>query len=146
MPFDVGQPTDDVRRARDTRGLPQGQRVWSGIRASTPLAEVAFTRQPGRGGTTRFLRQGLHAQAVRVADRHASAIQATDRIGQEVDAWAGVQAIAWRRLADCTLATLEVAAESIDRYRARWDIEVLVFITQAASRFEALELERQVDG
>jgi hypothetical protein len=139
---DLGHPADYLVRARHNRVLPQGKRLWSSVLASPSLGEVTFTLPAGRGRKARTVRQVLYAQPVRFADGRGGTVSATCLIAQEIDAPLGVTPIVWRLLTNRAVSTLEEAAELIDWYRARWDIEVLFFTLKEGCRVEALQLGR----
>jgi IS4 transposase len=61
-------------------------------------------------------------------------------IATEVDAPAGVQPVVWRLLSNRPVQTLEQAAELIDWYRARWEIELLFLVLKEGCRVERLQL------
>ena len=65
---------------------------------------------------------------------------ATCLIAQEVGAPAGVVPIEWRLLTNREAVTLETAAELIDWYRARWEIELFFHVLKNGCRVEALQL------
>lgn len=142
MARDLGHPADYLVRARHNRVLPMGQRLWSSVQASEPLGEVTFTLPAGRGRKARTVRQVLYAQSVRFADGRGGKVSATCLIAQEIAAPPGVKPIVWRLLTNRSVSSLEEAAELIDWYRARWDIEVLFFTLKEGCRVEALQLGR----
>ena len=75
--------------------------------------------------------------AIRAA---SGALEVTCVIAREVDAPPDVKPIEWRLLTNRTVDTLESAAELIDWYRARWDIELLFLVLKEGCRVEALQL------
>ena len=58
----------------------------------------------------------------------------------EINAPAGVKAVQWRLLTNRLVQTLEQAAELIDWYRVRWEIELFFLILKEGCRIEALQL------
>ncbi len=61
-------------------------------------------------------------------------------VAAEVGAPAGVKPIEWRLLTNRKTEDLEAAAELIDWYRARWEIELLFLVLKEGCRVEALQL------
>jgi hypothetical protein len=142
MARDLGYPADLVLRASHNRALPDGARLWPTVLASAPLGEVRFALPAGRGRTARAVRQDLYAQTVRFSDGRRGQVDATCVIAQEIDAPSGVKPIVWRLLTNRRVDTLEEAAELIDWYRARWEIELLFLTLKEGCRVEGLQLGR----
>jgi hypothetical protein len=67
-------------------------------------------------------------------------IDVTAVLAQEVDAPDGVKPIVWRLLTNRSTDTLEAAAELIDWYRCRWEIEIFFDILKNGCKVEALQL------
>ncbi|NCC41708.1 MAG: IS4 family transposase [Gammaproteobacteria bacterium] len=137
---DLGTPADWLVRAKHNRALPAGGKLWPTVLAGAVLGEVRFALPAGRGRTARAVRQDLYAQRVTLADGQGGTLEATCVIAREVDAPPGVKPIEWRLLTNRTVETLEAAAELIDWYRARWDIELLFLVLKEGCRVEALQL------
>jgi len=94
----------------------------------------AFRGRPWAGQRQNF---GGLIWAIRAA---SGALEVTCVIAREVDAPPDVKPIEWRLLTNRTVDTLESAAELIDWYRARWDIELLFLVLKEGCRVEALQL------
>ena len=137
---DLGTPADWLVRAQHNRVLPDGQRLWETVLARAPLGEVRFTLPAGRGRRARAVRQELYVQRVRIADRQGGSVAVTCLIARERGAPDGVKPVEWRLLTNRLVETLDAAAELIDWYRARWEIEMLFLVLKEGCRVEALQL------
>jgi hypothetical protein len=146
--FEQGQRSDwavDVLvRAKHNRVLPDKQagKLWARVMASPALGCVRFEVPPGRGRKARLVKQELRAQRVtlKTGSDAAQHIEMTCLIATEVNAPAGVRPVVWRLLSNRAVQTLEQAAELIDWYRARWEIELLFLVFKAGCGVERLQL------
>jgi hypothetical protein len=77
---------------------------------------------------------------VELSDGKRGRVAATCIVAREVDAPAGVKPLEWRLLTHREASTFEAAAELIDGYRARWEIELFFNILKNGCRVEALPL------
>jgi hypothetical protein len=137
---DLGCPADWLIRSRHNRALPAGGKLWATVTAEAPLGEVRFTLPARHGQKAREVRQQVWAKRVERSDGKRGRVAATCIVAREVDAPAGVKPLEWRLLTNREAATLEAAAEIIDWYRARWEIERFFDILKNACRVEALQL------
>lgn len=131
---------DDLLRATHNRALPDGKRLWDAVGAETPLGEIRFQLPAGKGRKARTVRQALHVKRLRLSDRRGGELEVTGVIARELDPPGGVKPIVWRLLSNRRVANAEQAAELIDWYRARWDIELLFLVLKQSCRVEALQL------
>jgi len=137
---DLGCPADWLIRSRHNRALPEGGKLWAAVTAEAPLGEVCFTLPARHGQKAREVRQQVWAKRVVLSDGKRGRVSATCIVAREVDAPAGVKPLEWRLLSNREAATFEAAAELIDWYRARWEIERFFDILKNACRVEALQL------
>ncbi len=137
---DRGTPVDWLLRAQHNRALPNGQKLWSSVRETPALGELHFTLPAGRRRRARPVHQQIHAQRVALSDRQGGEVEATCLIATEIGAPQGVEPIEWRLLTNRPVETLEQAAELIEWYRARWEIEMLFGVFKQACQVEALQL------
>lgn len=84
--------------------------------------------------------QALYVQRVSLSDGDKGRVEVTCVIAREVNTPPGVKPIAWRLLTNRTAETLADAAQRIDWYRARWEIEMLFLVLKEGCRVEALQL------
>jgi hypothetical protein len=137
---DLGTPADWLVRSKHNRALPEGGRLWATVLASPPLGEIRFTLPGGRGRTAREVRQELYAQRLALPDGRRGTFEVTCLIAREIAAPPGVKPIEWRLLTNRRAETLDEVAQSIDWYRARWEIELLFLVLKEGCRVEALQL------
>ena len=136
----LGCPADYLLRAQQNCCLPQGGKLWPTVLAAPPLGEIEFTL-PGRANRpARQERQTLHAQTVALPDGHGGTMPVTCVIARESNPPQGQKAIEWRLLTNRKVVTLEDAAQLIDWYRCRWEIETLFHVLKNGCRVEALQL------
>ena len=105
-----------------------------------PLGEIRYTLPRNKGRKARPVRQQLRARRVELADDHGGCLEVTCVVATEVGAPPGVKPIEWRLLTNRKTEDLEAAAELIDWYRARWEIEMLFLVLKEGCRVEALQL------
>jgi len=137
---DLGTPADWLLRSKHNRALPEGGRLWAKVLSSSALGEIRFTLPGGRGRTAREVRQELYAQRVTLSDGRRGSFEVTCLIAREIGAPPGAKPIEWRLLTNRYAETLGEAAQLIDWYRARWEIELLFLVLKEGCRVEALQL------
>jgi hypothetical protein len=137
---DLGHPADWLIRSQHHRALPEGGKLWASVTAGAPLGEVRFTLPSRHGQKAREVRQQVWAKRVELSDGKRGRVAATCIVAREVDAPAGVKPLEWRLLTHREASTFEAAAELIDGYRARWEIELFFNILKNGCRVEALQL------
>lgn len=136
----LGCPADYLLRAQHNRCLPQGGKLWPTVLAAPALGEIEFTLPERSNRPARQVRQMLWAQTVGLPDGHGGTMPVTCVMARETQAPPGQKAIEWRLLTNRQVATLEDAAQLIDWYRCRWEIEMLFHVLKNGCRIEALIL------
>ena len=136
----LGCPADYLLRAQHNRCLPQGGKLWPSVLAATPLGEIEFTLPARANRPARQIRQTLYARSVALPDGQGGTMPVTCVIAQETSVPKGQKAIEWRLLTNREVSTLEAAAQLIDWYRCRWEIETLFHVLKNGCRVEALQL------
>ena len=137
---ELDHAADYLLRCQHNRVLPEGGKLWAAVMQSSPLGRIRFELPAGRGRKARTVEQELRAQRLRLDDRQGGHVEVTCLIASEVGAPAGVKPVVWRLLTNREVPTLEAAAELIDWYRARWEIELLFLTLKEGCRVEALQL------
>jgi hypothetical protein len=94
-----------------------------------------WSRFPERG-----VRQQVWAERVTLADGCGGRVEVTCLVAREVGAPAEVKPVEWRLLSNRAIVALAAAAEIIDWYRARWEIEMFFHVLKNGCRVEALQL------
>ena len=119
-------------------GDEEGGKLFARVAASEPIGRVAFRYRPRRGTKARDVVQEVRAQRVRLGKRDK--LDVTCVIAREIDAPEGVHPLEWRLLTNRTVASLEEAAELIEWYRARWEIEQFFDVLTNGCKVEELQL------
>lgn len=136
----LGHAVDYLLRCQHNRVLPQGGKLWESVMASPVLGSIAFELPAGRGRKARSVQQEVRAQRLELDDRQGGKVAVTCLIASEVDAPQGAKPVVWRLLSNREVSTLEEAAQLIDWYRTRWEIELLFLTLKEGCRVEALQL------
>ena len=136
----LGYPADYVLRAQHNRCLPQGGKLWPATLATPSLGEIEFTLGPRTRQPARTVRQTLHAHAVALPDGQGGTLQVSCLIACETGLQTGQKPVEWRLLTNRVISTVEQAAELINWYRCRWEIETLFHVLKNGCRVEALQL------
>jgi hypothetical protein len=80
------------------------------------------------------------AQRVALPDAAGDVVSVTCIVAREVDPPAGVKPVEWRLLSNRQANDLDAAAQLIDWYRARWEVELFFHVLKNGCRVEALQL------
>lgn len=105
-----------------------------------PLGEIRFTLPSRQGQKAREVCQQVWLNRVGLANRQRGKIETTCLIAREINAPKGVKAIEWRLITNRNAESFEAAAELIDWYRTRWEIELFFHVLKNGCRVEALQL------
>lgn len=136
----LAHPADYLLRAQHNRCLPQGGKLWPAVLAATPLGDIEFTLPERPNRPARAVRQTLHVRPVDLPDGQGGMMPVTCLIARETGVPEGQKAVEWRLLTNRVVATLEEAAQLIDWYRCRWEIETLFHVLKNGCRVESLQL------
>lgn len=112
-----GHPTDFLLRAQHNHCSPQGDKLWTAVMGTESLGAIEFTLPDGHGGT----------------------MPVGCLIARETDAPPGHKTIEWRLLTNRTVTTAQGAAQLIDWYCCRWEIETLFHVLKNGCRVEPLQ-------
>lgn len=136
----LSYPADYLLRAQHNRCLPQGGKLWPATLAATPLGEIEFILPARANQPARQVSQTLHIRTVELPDGQGSVMPVTCLIARETGTQQGQKPVEWRLLTNRAVTTLAQAAELIDWYRCRWEIETLFHVLKNGCRVEALQL------
>ena len=137
---ELGHPADWLIRSRHNRALPEGGKLWASVTAGEALGHIRFTMPSRQGQKARDVRQRVWVKRVSVSDGHAGRLEVSCLVAREEGAPEGVKPVQWRLLTNRRIDAFEAAAELIDWYRARWEIELFFHVLKNGCRVEALQL------
>lgn len=137
---DMQYPADYLLRSQHDRCLPQRGKLWSRVMESKPLGRVGFEIPAGRGRKARHVEQELRVQRVALADGKGGKVEVTCVIAAEVAAPSAAKPVVWKLLTNREVDTLQQAAELVDWYRARWEIELFFLVLKEGCRIERSQL------
>ncbi len=121
---ELGYPADWLIRSKHNRNLPNGNTLWRDVADGEALGEIRFILPSRQNQQAREVRQQVWLKRVALPTKQGGQLEITCIIAREVNAPKGVKAIEWRLLTNRNAETFEAAAELIDWYRARWEIEI----------------------
>ena len=136
----MNHAADYLVRFQHNRVLPEGGKLWDEVMTSAPLGHIRFEMPAGRGRKARAVEPEVRAQRVVLPDRQGGQLEVTCLIASEVNAPASAKPVVWRLLTNRVASTLQEAAELIDWYRARWEIELFFLVLKEGCRVERLQL------
>ncbi|SPD37371.1 transposase (fragment) (plasmid) [Cupriavidus taiwanensis] len=125
---ELGHPADWLLRSQHNRTLPGGGKLWEQVTAGEPVGRIHFTLAARQAQPARAVRQQVWAQRVALPDAAGGVVSATCIVAREVDPPAGVKPIEWRLLSNREVNDLDAAAQLIDWYRARWEVELFFHV------------------
>ncbi|MGQ7846344.1 IS4 family transposase [Granulosicoccus sp. 3-233] len=139
---ELGEPVDWLVRAKHDRALPDGQKLFSSVSAEKPIGQARFHFRPRRGVKARDVIQQLYVKRVVLAKEteKLAPLEATCLICREINTTEGVKPIEWRLLTNRSLSSAAEAAELVDWYRARWEIEMYFDVLKNGCKVESLQL------
>lgn len=137
---ECGTPVDWLLRSQHNRALAGGDKLWDSVTEGAPLGEVRFTLASRQGRPAREVVQQVWARQVQLPDGAGSHVQASCIVAREVDPPAGVEPLEWRLVSNREVGDMQQAAQMIDWYRARWEIEMYFHVLKNGCRVEALQL------
>ena len=136
----LGNPADGLIRAQHNRSLPDGGKRWAEVLSGETLGEIQFMMPSRHGQAAREVRQQVWTRRIALPDGQGGKLWITCMIAKEIDAPDAIKPIEWRLLTNREAPNLEAAAERIDWYRARWEIETFFHVLKNGCRVEALQL------
>ncbi len=137
---ELDHPADWLVRAKHDRALPDGTKLFQSVLDEKPLGQVSFHFRPRRGVKARDVVQQLHVKRVTVKDGNKGTLECSCVIAREVDVANTVQRVEWRLLTNRVVSNAAEAAELVDWYRARWEIEMYFDVLKNGCKVEALQL------
>lgn len=138
----LDHPADWLVRARHDRALPDGKKLFASVSEQEAMGTVRFRFRPRRGVKERDVVQHVYVQRVTVSDKKGEAVEATCVIAREQNPPQGMKPVEWRLLSNRSVGDLKQAAELINWYRSRWEIEMYFDILKNGCKVQSLQLKR----
>ncbi|WP_189339045.1 IS4 family transposase [Chromobacterium amazonense] len=137
----LGHPADWLLRSQHDRKLnAEGERLWTQVNQEAACGDIAFDLPARRGQKARQVRQSVRIKRVELPLAGGATLEVSAVVAREVDPPKGVKPLEWRLLANRKVMDLEAAAELIDWYRARWEIEIFFHTLKTGCQVESLQL------
>ena len=137
----LGTPVDWLIRSCHNRSVAGAQdKLWEGLDASHVLGEIRFTLPARKGQKARAVLQQVSVKRCAVKAPGGASVEVSVVVAQEIDVPDGVKPIVWRLLTNRSATSLGAAAELIDWYRCRWEIELFFDVLKNGCKVEALQL------
>ena len=108
--------------------------------ASEPLGEIRFVTALRKGQRAHEVVQQVWAQTLELPDGQDSFVQASCIVAREMQPATGDKPVEWWLLTNLPVQSLEQAAQMIDWYRSRWEIEMFFHVLKNGCRIEALQV------
>lgn len=145
----LGTPVDWlIRSVHNRKVVDEQDKLWEGFDVQHALGEINFilpARKAKRGQTgqkTRNVTQQLCVKRCTLRSRKGQRIDVTALLAQEMNAPDGCKPLVWRLLTNRRVDTLEEAAELVDWYRCRWEVEIFFDVLKNGCKVETLQLSR----
>ena len=137
----LGNPADWLIRAQHNRKLTgESDKLWDKVAKTDALGELSFYLPPRAGRQGRKVVQRMRTLRVSFPSENGGTFEASAILAKEIDPPAGEKPLEWRLLTNRTANTLSEAAEYVDWYRCRWEIEMFFNILKNGCQVEALQL------
>ena len=141
-----GNAADWLIRGQYDRRLENGEHLLESVEKTTPLGEIEFTLPAGRGRVSRPVVQQIYSQRITLKGvyRKQGCLQDVDItiiLAKENNPPKGEKAIEWTLLTNQLLNSYDEAAERVQWYLCRWQIEVFFKVLKSGCKVEELQLE-----
>ncbi|WP_305907120.1 IS4 family transposase [Methylomarinum sp. Ch1-1] len=137
----LGNPADWLIRAKHNRKLTgETDKLWDKVAKTDTLGELSFYLPPRAGRQGRKIVQQMRTLRISFPAENGGTFEATAILAKEIDPPAGEKPLEWRLLTNRAANTLSEAAEYVDWYRCRWEIEMFFNILKNGCQVEALQL------
>jgi len=134
-----------IRAAQD-RAVQDGGLLRERVSQSACLGQIEFNLAPARGRKSRRVVQSLRAVRVRLRppyrpDKKLAPVEVTAILAREETPPSGEEPIQWLLLSSLPVDSFADAAEKIQWYLCRWQIEVYFHILKSGCKVEDLQLQ-----
>jgi hypothetical protein len=138
----LGFAADILVRSKHNRVLAIGEgKLWDQVGATAALGQIEFLLPGRKGKPARQIKQELRVLRVKFRSGKAGeTFEMTAILAREINTPAGEKPVEWRLLTNRDAKTLEEAAELIDWYRCRWEIEQFFNVLKNGCKIEELQL------
>lgn len=137
----LGNPADWLIRSRHNRKLSLADgKLWELAAGEPALGEIGFHLPPRPGRKGRNIVQQVRVLRVNLPADGGGEFQVTAIMAREINPPPGEKPLEWRLLSNREATTLAEAAELVDWYRCRWEIEMFFNILKNGCQVEALQL------
>ena len=139
--YTLGNQADWLIRSKHNRKLAKDEaKLWEQVEQEAVLGEITFYLPPRPGRKGRDVTQQLRCKRIQLGKGRMGKFEVTALLARERQPPQGEKPVEWRLLTNREAPTLETAAELIDWYRCRWEIEVFFNILKNGCKIEALQL------
>jgi hypothetical protein len=131
---ELGTPADWLVRAKHNRKLAEGEgdtgperdlkRLWDRVGRGESLGQAVFDLPPRKGRPGRRVLQDLYLERVRLPLPEGGEFEVTALWAREENPPPGEKPVSWKLLTNRPAQSLAEAAELVDWYRCRWEIEI----------------------
>jgi hypothetical protein len=146
--FEEGQTGEAawLIRGNQDRKLADGRHLWEAARKAEGVGTLEFALPAGPDRPARHVVQTLRTARLKLKppyrpDRKLPALEVTAILAQEEAPPVGVEPIEWLLLTNLLVANGQEAAEKVDWYLCRWQIEVYFRILKSGCKVEQLQLQ-----
>lgn len=128
-----------VRSTHNRKVAGEGAKLWDGFRPDHQVGSVTFTLPARARQPCRQVTQALSVRRCRIVTPQGP-VGVTALLAREENPPAGCPPVEWRLLTNRRVDSAEQAAELIDWYRARWEIEMFFHVLKTGCKVESLQL------
>ena len=133
-------PADWLVRALHNRKLcGEEAKLWSGFGEAHRVGKLVFELPRGRGRAARSVHQDIFVRRVCIRTKQGE-VEATALLAREQNPPKGAKPVVWKLLSNRKASGLDDAAQLIDWYRARWEIEMFFNVLKQGCKVEELQL------
>ncbi len=148
--FEEGQSGEAawLIRAVQDRRLVDGRHLWEALRETETIGTLEFDLAAAADRPARHVVQTLRVARLKLKppyrpDKKLSPVEVTALLACEESPPAGVEAIEWFLLTNLPVESCQEAAEKVQWYVCRWQIEVYFRILKSGCRVEELQLQNR---
>lgn len=134
-------PADLLIRATHNRSLAEGGKLWESVANQAVLTRIHFLKPRKAKEKARPVTQEIKVLRYMLQRKGKPSLTLTLLQAEERDPPPGHNPLVWRLVTNREVITAQDAAELIDWYRARWEIEMFFAVLKVGCRVESLQLD-----